>query len=164
GAGEHSPHHGVRPETQLLTTTASVPKAGSFASGFFLPLHPNFSPAIAFRYLLLPPNRCTMPKPEARMIKVIRTALTLVFAVMLLGAVTLAQASGQTNSKTSSKTKTTASDQQHHSKLSKAAFWKKNKDNSKSAKSAKTVKPAKSTKATSKKATTNTAQKSTKSA
>jgi hypothetical protein len=143
-------------------------KAGSFASGFFCLSRPIFREAIAFRYLLRLPNRCTMPKPEARMIKAIRTALALVFAVMLLSVVTLAQASGQTNSKTnpktSPKTKTTAADQQHHSKLSKAAFWHHDKNNTKNAKSAKTVKPAKATKATSKKATTKTAQKSTKTA
>src|SRR3954463_8796889 len=105
--------------------------------------HPNFPPAIAFRYLWVPPNRGTMPEPGGSMKKAIRTALTLVFSLLLLSAMTMAQASGKTTTKTTTKTsaktsaksspKTSAksADQQHHSKLSKAAFWKHDKTSAK---------------------------------
>ena len=68
------------------------------------------------------------------MIKAIRTALALVVAVMLLAAMTMAQATEKTNTAAAGKTSTKTADQQHHSKLSKAAFWHHDKATAKSAK------------------------------
>ena len=62
--------------------------------------------------------------------KVLRTVLTLVFSALLLSAIAMAQTSSATatksnakaNTKTSTKAKTKTTDQ-HHSKMSKVAFW-----------------------------------------
>ncbi len=90
------------------------------------------------------------------MMKLVRTALALVCAVLLLSAITTAQA--KTKAKPDQKTATAASNQQHHSKLSKAAFWHQDRNAVKNAKPAKNVKPAKATKSTSNKTASKTAQ------
>jgi len=71
-----------------------------------------------------------------------RTMLSLAASLMLLSAMTMAQAAAKNSAKDTGK------DKQQHSRLSKAAFWRHHKDSSKNAK------PAKATPAASKQAKT----------
>ena len=78
------------------------------------------------------------------MSKAIRTNLRLVVSLMLFSAMTMAQASGNNAEKDKN--------QEHHSKLAKAAFWHHHKD------AKKNVKRAQATQAPSKQAQPKTAQ------
>src|ERR1700726_3161657 len=96
-----------------------------------------------------------MPKTGGSMTKAIRTILTVIVTLALCSVLTMAQAAGN-DKKTTTKTTTKTANQDHHSRLSKAAFWKHNSDqNGKSAKAKKTP---------SKKAPAKTSQKSAKTA
>ena len=77
------------------------------------------------------------------MSKAIRTILSLVFSLMLLSALTMAQAGGNNADKDKNK---------HQSRLAKVAFWRHHKDADKNAK------PAQGTPAPSKQAQAKTAQ------
>jgi len=90
------------------------------------------------------------------MSKVIRTILTVIFTLALCSVLTMAQATGN-DKKTTTKTATKATNQDHHSRLSKAAFWK-HKDSNQNGKSANAKKTP------SKKAPAKTSQKSAKTA
>jgi hypothetical protein len=68
------------------------------------------------------------------MTKAIRTTLSLVVALVLFSALTMAQAAGNADKNKDSK--------EHHSRLSKAAFWR-HKDGSKSAKQTKPAQESK---------------------
>jgi outer membrane biosynthesis protein TonB len=65
--------------------------------------------------------------------KSIRTILSLVAGLLLLSALTVAQATGNANKDKTNK--------EHHSHLSKAAFWRHHKDGSKSTKPAQPAQP-----------------------
>jgi hypothetical protein len=60
--------------------------------------------------------------------KAIRTILSVAISAVLFGALTLAQSSGISNQNSDQ-----IKDQQHHSKLSKAAFWRHHQNSDKSA-------------------------------
>jgi hypothetical protein len=89
------------------------------------------------------------------MSKAIRTILTVIVTLALCSVLTMAQATGN-DKKTTTKTTKTAN-QDHHSRLSKAAFWH-HKDGDQNGKSAKAKKTP------SKKAPAKTSQKSAKTA
>lgn len=82
-----------------------------------------------------------------------RTALRTIFCitvgVALLAAVAIAQSSASTDKTKPSKT----ADQQHHSKLSRAAFWRHHKDAAKDSKQPKNSKQTKTSKAQAEKPT-----------
>src|ERR1700730_10209607 len=87
-----------------------------------------------------------MPKTGGSMTKAIRTILTVIVTLALCSVLTMAQATGN-DKKTTTKTTTKATNQDHHSRLSKAAFCKHNSDqNAHAGKAKKTpLKPAKMT-------------------
>lgn len=78
------------------------------------------------------------------MSKAIRTILSLVVSLMLLSALTMAQTGGNSADKNK--------DKEHHSRFSKVAFWRHNKD------AAKSAKPAQATPAQAKSVQAKTAQ------
>jgi Ni/Co efflux regulator RcnB len=69
-----------------------------------------------------------LPKPGGFMSKAIRITLSLVFSLMLLSALTMAQTGGNNAEKDKNK--------EHHSRLAKVAFWRHHNDADKNAKPA----------------------------
>src|SRR5437764_3803533 len=84
---------------------------------------------VPFGYLWALRNRCRIAETGGPMSKTVRSILSLLFSLALLSALTMAQANGNTGK----------TNQEHHSRMSKAAFWRHHNKTEKNAKQAQTT-------------------------